>query len=139
VQYYCHDCAIKNGILKPTIPTLLTGTQYQLGKYLKHTAPTSNCNFNTIFAGPASSTYQNFIVTTVASGHVQIDDQGRTNVTWVASRQTGITYNHNKFVGPTDAVKVVSHDDNNKIHGFPIHSSELGVAKCILCGRPIPY
>jgi len=139
VQYYCHDCAIKKGILKPIAPTPFTGTQYQLDKYIKHTAPTSINNFNTIFAGPASSTYQTYIVNTISSGHVQIDDHGRTNVVWVASAQTGITYNNNRFVGPTDTVKVVFHDESNKIHGFPIHSSELGVAKCILCGRPIPY
>lgn len=139
MQYYCHECAIMNGILKPTEPTALTATQYQLEKYLKHTVPTSNYNFNTVFTGPASEMYRNYIVTAVASGHVQIDDRGRRNVVWVASQQTGIKYQNGTFVGLTDAVKVVLHDVDNKIHGYPIHSSELGVAKCVICGRPVPY
>jgi hypothetical protein len=137
--YYCHECALKMGLLHPAEPMILTGTEYQLNKYLKHTAPTSDYNFNTIFTGPASSTYHSYIVTTIASGHVQVDDRGRTNVLWVASGPTGITFHKGNFAGPTNAVKVVYHDNENKIHGFPIQSSALGVATCVSCGRPIPY
>lgn len=138
-KYYCHDCAITNGLLKPAVPSPLTATQYQLDKYLKHTAPTSNYAFNTVFTTPASETYQKYIVTAVASGHVQIDDKGRVNIVWVASEQTGITYQNGVFVGPTNTVKVVFHDDDNRVHGFPIHSSELAVARCVVCRRPVPY
>lgn len=139
MQYYCHDCAIRGGLLKPAVPSPLTGTQELLEKYLKHTSPTSNYTFNSVFTGPSSESYQRYVVTTVASGHVQVDDRGRTNVVWVASEQTGITYQNGAFVGPTNAVKVVFHDNDKKIHGFPIASSELGVARCAVCGRSIPY
>jgi hypothetical protein len=107
VQYLCHDCAISVGHLRPAAPVALTATQYQLKKYLKHTVPASAQNFNTVFTSPASSTYANFLITTVASGHVQIDDAGRLNVVWVASCQTGISLQGGQFLGPTDAVKVV--------------------------------
>ena len=139
MQYYCHKCAIGLGLLRPAATTDLTATQYQLEKYLKHTAPTSAYNFNTVFSSPASETYQNYIVTAVASGYVQIDDLGRKNIVWVGSEQTGITYSNGAFVGPTNAVKIVFHDDDQKIHGFPIHSSELRAAKCLICGCPVPY
>jgi hypothetical protein len=127
------------GLLTPAVPGALTETQYQLEKYLKHTAPASAYNFNSVFTGPGSEMYQHYIVTTVASGHVQVDDENRTNVVWVASDQTGISYSGGTFAGPNNAVKVVFHDDDKKIHGFPIHSSELKAAKCGICGRPVPY
>ena len=139
MQYFCHDCAISLGHLRPAAPVALTATQYQLEKYLKHTVPASAQNFNTVFTSPPSSTYANFLITAVASGHVQIDDAGRINVVWVASCQTGISLHGGQFLGPTDAVKVVLHHDHNRIHAFPIQSSELRAAKCVACGRAIPY
>lgn len=139
MQYLCHNCAISLGELRPAAPVALTATQYQLEKYLKHTIPASAANFNTVFTSPASSTYRDFLVTTVASGHVQIDDANRNNVVWVASRQTGIALQGGQFLGPTAAVKVVLHHDDNRIHAFPMHSSELLSAKCAACGRDVPY
>lgn len=126
------------GLLKPTAPISLTATQYQLDKYLKHTSPISSYDFYSVFTSPGSETYERYIVTTLASGSVQVDNQGRTNVVWVASEQTGISYEDGTFVGPTNAVKVVFHNDDNKIHGFPIHSSELSTSYCVVCGRPVP-
>src|SRR3989338_9839583 len=136
-MYYCHNCAIRNGFLRSAVPSPLTGTQYQLEKYDKHTSPTSNYNLNTIFTGPSSVSYRSCIISTVASGHVQIDDQGRTNVVWVASMQTGITCQNGVFTMPANAVKVVYHDNPQKIHGFPIQSSELAAEACSICGCPI--
>jgi len=137
--YYCLECAIKLGHLRPALPAALTGTHYQLEKYIKHTAPTSAYNFSTVFTSPGSETYRNYIITAVSSGHVQIDDRGRKNVVWVGSEQTGLTYSNGVFVGPTNAVKVVFHDNAQKIHGFPIHSSEIKAAACVICERPVPY
>ena len=136
--YYCHDCAITNGILQPALPQPLTGTQYQLEKYLKHTTTTTAYNFNTVFTGPSSYTYSNFIVSAVSSGHVEVDDQNRINVVWVASTPTGIAMRNGSFVGPTDAVKVVLHSNALKIHGFPISVASLNVGFCQVCGRAVP-
>jgi hypothetical protein len=138
-RYLCHGCAISLGHLRPAAPIALTATQYQLEKYLKHTLPTSAVNFITVFTSPASSTYRDFLVTTVASGHVQIDDAGRYNVVWVASRDTGIATLGGSIVGTTDAVKVVLQHDDNRIHAFPIASSDLRFTNCIACNRAIPY
>lgn len=138
-QYYCFECAIYLGHLRPAIPAALTDTQYQLEKYIKHTAPTSNYNFNSVFTSPGSETYGNYIVTAVSSGHVQMDDRGRKNIVWVGSEQTGLTYKNRVLIGPTSAVKVVFHDNDQMIHGFPIDSSELNAAKCVNCGRAVPY
>jgi hypothetical protein len=136
--YYCHDCAKIRGLLRPALPEPLTGTQYQLEKYWKHTAPTTAYDFNTVFTGPSSYTYTDFIVSTVSSGHVEIDDQNRTNIVLVASAQTGIALQNGQFIGPTEAVKVVLHDNAAKIHGFPISVASLAVGYCQACGCAIP-
>lgn len=139
MQYYCHECAIRIGLLRPTTPISLTATEYQLDKYLKHTSPVTDYDFYSVFTNPRSETYERYIVTALASGSVQVDNQGRTNVVWVASEHTGITYKDGRFLASTNAVKVVFHDDDRKIHGFPIYTSELGTSTCASCGRPVPY
>lgn len=136
-QYYCHPCAIKYGKLKPADPIELAGTQYQLEKFIKHTAPSTTYPLNSVFTGPASESYRNYIVTAVGSGYIQIDGN-RINVVWVASATTGVTYRNGNFVAYNDAVKVVFHDDQFKIHGFPIGSAGFGSAACIVCGKPVP-
>lgn len=125
------------GELPPFSPIDLTGTQYQLGKYIKHTVPTSSYDFNTVFTQPGSATYFNFIVSAAASGHLEIDDRSRKNLVWVASAQTGFAYQHGSLVGPTDAVKVVFTYDKQKMHEYPIHSSELQNGICERRGQPV--
>jgi hypothetical protein len=41
MKNYCHDCAIRKGLINPIDSTTisLTGTSYQLEKFVKHTAP----------------------------------------------------------------------------------------------------
>jgi hypothetical protein len=138
MQYYCINCAIAGGQLKPAVPTNLFDTQYQLEKYLKHTAPSSPYGFNSVFSDPSTVAYRNYIVTAVSSGHVQVHTSGRVNVIWVASEGTGISYQNGKFYFNADAVKVVFQDDQFKIHGYPTQSSELVGHACCVCGRVIP-
>ena len=114
MQYYCHECAIRIGLLRPTTPISLTATEYQLDKYLKHTSPVTDYDFYSVFTNPRSETYERYIVTALASGSVQVDNQGRTNVVWVASEHTGITYKDGRFLASTNAVKVVFHDDDRR-------------------------
>ena len=137
--YYCHECAAQNGMLRPPPKgENLTDNSYKLDKYLKHTVPNSYRNYKTVFTGVSSESYQNYIVTAVSSGHVQIDDQNRINIVWVGSESTGIGLQGGRFIGDMSAVKVVCHSDTNKIHGYPIQVSELNTATCVQCGRPIP-
>ena len=139
-KYYCHSCAIENGILNPAEPTTFTGTEYQLKKYIKHTAPTSKHDLNSIFKeGADYEAYKGYIISTTASGSVEVDDKGRINVIWVAGRETGYKKTHGVFKTTTSAVKVVFHDDEYKVHGFSYESLELAGAECALCGCIIPY
>lgn len=138
MQYYCIDCAISGGHLQRAVPTNLFDTQYQLEKYLKHTTPLSTYNFNSIFSDPSTVAYRDYIVDTVSSGHVQVDNSGRINIVWVASRGTGVSYQNGNFHSNADAVKVVFHDDQFKIHGYPTQSTELAGYNCCVCGKVIP-
>ncbi|NKE71549.1 hypothetical protein [Candidatus Manganitrophus noduliformans] len=138
--YFCHGCAVINGtLLPPPKGDGLTDNSYKLDKYIKHTLPSSCGDYKTVFTGVASESYQNYIVTAVASGHVQIDSKNRINIVYVGSGTTGIALKGGKWVGDMGAVKVVCHSDTNRIHGFPIAITELSSASCIQCGKIIPY
>ncbi len=138
MQYYCVDCAMACGRLRPAIPANLFHTQYQMEKYVKHTAPSSTFSFNSVFSDPSTIAYRDYIVTTVSSGPVQVDSLGRLNVMWVASKETGISYQNGRFYSNTHAVKVVFHDDQFKIHAYPTQSSDLAGHTCCACGKVIP-
>jgi hypothetical protein len=138
--YYCHNCAVVNGTLRPPPKGEgLTDNSYKLDKYIKHTLPSSSSDYKTVFTGVASESYQNYIVSAVASGHVQVDSQNRINIVLVGSETTGIALQGGRFIGDMSAVKVVYHSDSNKIHGYPIAVTELKSAICVQCGRTIPY
>lgn len=138
--YYCHDCAAVNGTLMPPPPReTLTDNTYKLDKYLKHTLPSSSSDYKTVFTGASSESYQHYVVTAMASGHVQVDGQNRINIVWISSETTGIALQGGRFIGDMNAVKVVYQSDTNKIHGYPIAVSELSSASCAQCGKIIPY
>jgi hypothetical protein len=47
--YYCHRCAaIRQEMSRPQ-PSDLIGTEYQLGKYIKHTVPDGKYNVQSVF------------------------------------------------------------------------------------------
>jgi hypothetical protein len=136
--YYCHDCAMINGLLRPPPERdSLTNNIYKLGKFIKHTNPSSSSNYKTTFTGVASETYQEFIVTAVCSGHVQIESPTKWNIVWIGSESIGIALEGGRFLGDRTAVKVVCYSDENKIHAYPISADELKPALCIQCGRII--
>jgi hypothetical protein len=138
MHYLCNKCARSLGRLRLAAPVALTVTSYQLGKYWKHTIPASKAAYNTVFTLPASSTYRDSLVETVAFGHLQIDDRGRQNLILLTPRQqTGIALQGGHVLGPTDGVKVVRPHNDSLIHAFPMCSSELLFPKCAACGKAL--
>jgi hypothetical protein len=120
------------------MPESLSGTEYQLQKFIKHTTPTGIDSVNSVFADPSFATYSGYVVATVASGCVQIDDGGRSNVLWAAGEEVGCTYRSGVFSTTASGVKVVLHHDEFRIHAFPAGASELGAQACRRCGRQVP-
>jgi len=108
---------------------------------MKHTAPCSSAIYpiNSVFKDPTYETYENHIVNAAASGFLEIDDRGRKNIIWFAGSQIGVEYNDSVFVAPTDGVKLVLPEDENKIHAFSIGSSPMQSTTCASCGRTIPF
>jgi hypothetical protein len=118
--------------------TRLTETEYQLEKYLKHTAPTSAYLFNTVFPSPGSATYADYVIAAVNSGHVEIDAKERINIIYVASSTTGMALSAGRFIGPTDAVKLVLPHDEERLHAFPILVEDIEPLPCDRCGKLVP-
>jgi hypothetical protein len=136
-EYFSHDCAISRGLVCPACPASLTGTQYQLDKYIKHTRPTANYRINSIFDASSIQAYSGFIINTSASGCVERDDYGRMNMVWVAGSPVGKTIQNGLPILQNDAVKVVLPENAERMHAFPTGSSDLQIRYCIVCGKPV--
>lgn len=134
---YCHSCATHLGLIQPSDFITLTGTSYQLEKYVKHTVPTGTYSINSVFADPTYEKYSQYVVTTMASGSAVVDERGRVNLLWIAGEQTGATYEDDDLVLPTNGVFVVWHEDETKIHAFPVDTTQFTDARCQCCGRQI--
>lgn len=137
--YYCHSCAAIKGLMSPVNPAPLIRSQYQLDKYIKHTAPAGVYPVNSIFDDPGYASYRDYVVCTSGSGCFEIDDRGRSNLIWIAGKRVGATYRNEVLHVPDDAVKVVFHDDQWKIHAFPMLSDPIHTKRCALCGAPVAY
>lgn len=135
--YYCHTCSTGLGIVQPDVPESLIGTDYQLEKSIKHTAPTGIYHVNSVFADPSSDIYREYVVTATVSGSVQVDDRGRTNLLYLAGSPIGATFERGVIVTPADTIVVVFHDDRWRIHAYPAPSTGYGDAYCANCGTPL--
>jgi len=133
-MHYCRECAAKRGYM-PSIPTKFAQNSYQLEKYIKHTRPSSSAGKTGVYTWPASERYKDFTVAAVASGHVEVDPKKGRSIVWVASAQTGFTWQSGTLVGPADAVRVVCFQDSSTLHSFPLATSDLKVGNCADCGR----
>lgn len=137
-KYYCHECSIKLGFLSDNIPiTNFTGSVYQLDKFIKHTLPTQYYDINSVFDDENYSSYENYMVNTMASGSVEVDDFNRKNIVYCASKIIGFTEISGSIQIPTDAVKVVLYQNSNKIHCYSTGSVGFVNEICSNCGRSI--
>ena len=119
------------------LPSNLTGSQYQAGKFLEHTVPTSSSKTKGIFSDPSYTAYANYLISSSLSGSVEVDDSRRTNMVWYAGKEIGASWVSGAPVLPNDAVKLVLYHDDVKVHGFSISSVNYAGEKCARCGNPI--
>lgn len=136
--YYCYECARLHGHISPVDASAVSANSYQLGKFIKHTAPTGNYPVNSIFNDPDWSSYQDFMVTTANSGCLEVDDQGRSNLIWFAGEETGLRYDSGMYSASCSGVKVVLAENSGTIHAFPsdFHPESK---TCGHCGKSVPY
>jgi len=135
-QWYCHSCAAKKNLLANP-PTNLTGSSYQLDKYIKHTQPTSSYDINSVFDDPSYDTYAAHTVNACCSGSVEVDEKGRTNIVWAAGKTVGWTLFSGLPSCDCDAVKVVLAHDHHRIHPYATGSLEARAETCCECGEPV--
>lgn len=138
-KFYCHQCSVELGILNPTGATFFnfTGTTYKLDKFIKHTLPPIQSGIVSVFSDPSYEAYKNYTINAMASGSTMIDKYNRINVVWYATKENGITFKDYIPYTTTDVVKVVLSHNEDKIHSYPINSSELVLKFCEKCGKPI--
>ena len=137
--YYCYKCVRECGLVAPVNDsTALTASQYQLDKFIKHTAPTGVYPTNSVFLDTSWSTYQRYIVTTASSGSLEIDDQGRKNLIYFAGRDTGLRYVNGLFTATCSGVVLVCSENTGRLHAFP-GDFQPESRKCAICGEAVPF
>jgi hypothetical protein len=130
---YCHPCALAQGIVGGPISSNLTGSVYQVEKFIKHTQPSTGSLPVGVFLDPSYSAYAGFVVNSMASGSAEVDSSGRTNIVWYAGRQVGWTWQNGVPVLPNDAVKLVLAYDPIRIHPYSVSSAPWATATCSVC------
>ena len=141
-KYYCNQCAVSNRIISPfnAKSSNLTGTAYQCGKFMKHTAPKGTFQGkNSIFLCPTYEKYKEYIITGSISGMVEVDEFGRKSIIWYAGRETGVLYIDGDYVAPENGVRIVLPEDSKKIHAYPFSGLLNKKHICSICGNDLPY
>ncbi len=140
MKHYCHECAIRGGLVKPIDTTThnLTGSIDLLEKFVKHTAPVEYNGLVSVFFWQEYPHYRDFTISGSLSGSLQVDDLNRKNLIWYAGRDIGITYENGIYKVPGDAVKVVLSEFPAKIHAFPVNYELQYAERCLICDRVLP-
>ena len=132
---YCYPCATARGLTAGAVPSNLTGSSYQVDKFIKHTIPQgAGDRLTGVFSDPSYDAYSGYIVSSSLSGSVEIDDSGRTNRVWYAGSEIGASWRDGQPVLPNDAVKLVKEHDQGKVHAFSISSAPYSGETCTDCG-----
>lgn len=142
IKYYCRDCGLHLGYIHFVDPiTDFTGSvgSYLFSKFLKHTTlPVIGSSIVSVFDNATNyDIYKDYLIDTANSGSVEIDEKNRINLIWFANKQTGQTFKNGKFNYLTNGVKLVLHNDIEKIHPFPTSSHGFLNEFCNSCGKPI--
>jgi hypothetical protein len=145
-QYYCTNCAGVRGDLNP-YPELvnLTGTTYQLDKFIKHTLPTGLMDkVHSVYGDPSYDSYKNNYVLSNLSGISEVDPNGRVSLLYYFSgTNLGPAYLGGVNISTTAAVKVVL-NNTDKVHHFGIAVPSgtpfiSGVCSTPGCGQNLLY
>jgi len=137
--YYCHGCAADRGNLVSIQTGSLLDTDYQLGRYMKHTVPDPKYNVQSVFQSASTQAYEDYIVSSSLSGSVQVDGRGRKNIIWAAGREIGFRCENGVLQHPEDVVKVVLSTDSGKIHAYSQSSTQFSGSCCTDCGKDVLY
>ena len=135
--YYCHNCGLQHGYFDNVAHGKLLGTVKQREKFEKHTSPSTEFRIASIFNDSSTQAFEDYVVNTLASGCVEIDERRRRNIIWIAGKPTGALYRYGKFELPENSVKVVLSTDPQRIHAYPISSTTMSTGVCADCGGSI--
>jgi hypothetical protein len=134
----CWICAESEGFLTRIDSGSVLATTYQLDKFIKHTQPKWVVSgINSLFTDPSTGAYANYVVTSLVSGSVALDQYMQPTFIWYAGGTIGATYVDGVYQFPNDAVKVVLPFNDQKIHAYSVSSTGYNARKCSRCGTSI--
>ena len=134
---YCFEHTPRTTTTTAAIAALVPATQYQLEKFIKHTAPTGVYPVNGVFDTNDYAKYRDYMVSAQASGCLLVDDNGRNNFIFFAGEQTGLQYREGVYEMPASGATLVLGHDAAKFHAFP-STQTPNTLRCSVCGKPVP-
>ena len=133
--YYCFQCRTTLGYSRDLPSGALLVTDYQKGRYEKHTVVSTSERLQSIFADPSTSAIRHYIKDALLTGAMEIDDQNRVNFYSTSTGTVGFRYEWGTLVESQDATKVVLSTSPERYHAFPENTARLSTATCAKCGR----
>lgn len=80
--------------------------------------------------------YLQYVINTSASGCIEVDDYGRTNLIFAMGETTGYTFIGGELSRPDDAIRLACPLNENRMHAFTTSGSVIP-RFCQRCGEPI--
>jgi len=139
---YCNKCATARGLipLYDAAAANLTGSKYQLEKFLEHTQTGSRAGaVVSIYSDPSYDSYKNLLFSSILSGSYHQDAGGRESMVFVLGTDCGFSWDDNSKAirYAEDAVRVVCFRDAAKVHHYSQDSAAFNPARCMDCGAVI--
>ena len=138
----CNKCAAARGVIPSYNPatTNLTGSKYQLDKFLEHTQTGSRSGaVVSIYADPNYESYKELLFSAILSGSYHQDRAGRESMVFVLGRDRGFSWDDNsKTIRYTeDAVRLVCFRDSTRVHHYSHDSAAFNPVRCAGCGAVV--
>ena len=127
------------GITSAADPRLinLTGNDYLLGKFQKHTIVPTGHELTSIFSVPSYANYQNRTIQIVDNGFLEIDNRQRYNFLFDFGTNVGTTFLNGNVHCLDSFGKVVLPFATGRMHSYPLSSAVLQGISCSNCHRRI--
>src|SRR5262245_49370522 len=116
-KFYCRDCQPKlDWSLDLPSTQALYQSDYQKGKYRKHTELSTGERLQSIFNDPSTTSIRQFVEDALLRGPMEIDDQNRVNFYATSTGPVGFLARWGVRVEKQDAVRVVKTSDPTLRH-----------------------
>jgi hypothetical protein len=130
----CHDCAVQKNNIPNFNVNHIFQTTYQVHKFIKHTALNTGKSDKSIFLTRSTAAYDSYSAMTYERGFIEVEDNGNHSLIAITTDVIGTMYSGGFPIYDCNGVKTVLTTSQEKIHTYPISSTQYASAYCRTCG-----